>query len=165
MVHASVTYNRETKKYDCKITDKGNPVIFNITTPERNVCILRNFPQPTTENVESFRRLDAFIKIHPQFAIPDDSLVSFFWVGTGKVYHPIRNVTVYCEQHISQDFCYLIESVNVDILIHVLEYDKQCRRDMLLEHQVVHRPQDLASLQNDLVSIETSVCKNEKSHT
>lgn len=163
MVHASVTYNRETKIYDWKITDKTNPVIFYITTPDRNVCIIRNFPQPTTREVDSFQNFDAFNKNNNFKQNKNDSIVSFFWVNTTRVYHPIRNVTVYCE--FNKHFCELIESVYVDILIHVLEYDKQCRRDMLLEHQVVHRPNDLASLQNDLVSIETSVCKNEKSHT
>lgn len=177
MVHASVSFNQETKTYEWKSTDNANckpdPTTFQITTPNHNMCIVRNFPQPTNIigpasttdwNLFDFGTLDAFIFENPKKMSLETlmnlkqchSLCQYLWITCRPIswgfyvqmYHPIRDRWVFGPRDNIDRIILFIQSIFVDILNHVLEFDRQCKRDQLLEHQLLRSQfaQDMSAI-------------------
>lgn len=154
MVRASISFNKETKSYEWKVTDTKEDYVFEITTPNHNMCMVRNFPQLSVMNNST---LNFYHFSHYKHKKEQNnslsqsfSLFPFLWFKhEDEVYHPIRNFIVHCTE---KTFFSLMKSIEVDILNHVLEFDRQCKRDQLLEHQMLR-----TQFESDMKSVVQSV--------
>lgn len=138
MVRASVSFNKETKTYDWKVTNNECPTVFEITTPNHNLCIIRNYPYEQIKSNENFRMF-CYVKLEKDVGnlFQQYPLSRAFWLAITdfdevRIYHPIQNKFV---DNVNNQTDMLAGALHIDILLHVLEFDRQRRRDELFEHQ------------------------------
>ncbi len=180
MVRASVSFNTETKLHEWKVTSDGCSTVLQITTPAHNLCILRNYPyfkdkpQETTTFKQYFdyslklEKLKSTDIINFIDTMKKEYPLSFhFWVSNTYhiIFHPVKDVCFeyYCYvSSMSIEMLRTLCAIHTDMLNYVLEFDRQCRRDQLLEHQLLRNEfkQDMSAIvQGVPVQSENSGCE------
>lgn len=162
MVRASVTFNNGTKTYDWKVTNNDHPIVFEITTPNHNLCLIRNYVYERTQRSENFLMFGEYVqlqqkdisKLFQEFPLSRSFWLAITDLDQARMFHPVQNKFI---DNINDEFDNLVllaASIHVDILLHVLEFDRQCKRDILFEHQFM-KTQFEADMKSIVQSVQT----------
>lgn len=159
MVKVSLKRNETTKLYEWTVLDDvknklEDCLVFDITTPNKNRLRISNFPNHTSRslkysknsilgeiqfnnNLEYTMCLKSFLECNPILS----RLIVFHTRYDGNtilpsaiVFHPITKHWMHPDATTSKIMIQIAESIEIDMINHVLEFDRQERIVACLEH-------------------------------
>lgn len=116
-------------------------------------------PEDDEKQSENTSEVPSLIKIFQKFPLSPyfyvcgaDQAASSFSGGFSRGYslmnNPVKSPCMANPDDMYEKYSYnVIASIHVDILLHVLEFDKQCLRDQMMEHSAIGRPTFAAEME------------------